>query len=207
MAKDPAFLFYPGDFNTGTQFFTDEQVGKYMRLLMAQHQHGHLTDKQVSIICKSHDKEVMAKFKKDPQGKFFNERLEAETIRRQKFSESRSKNRTSNKKTSLTYVPHMETKNETETIDWIKEWSDWGKMIVLENDHVWEGMRGRKVTQDEMDYFLSVATRNAWTMETQQKFRIALNGFKANGQNGYPPTQTTSFAEKQARERKAKLGL
>ena len=42
MAKDPAFLFYTGDFATGTQFLTDDQMGKYIRLLMAQHQHGHL---------------------------------------------------------------------------------------------------------------------------------------------------------------------
>jgi len=202
MAKDPAFLFYPGDFNTGTQFFSDEQVGKYMRLLMAQHQHGHLTDKQVLIICKSHDKEVMAKFKKDPQGNFFNERLEVETIRRQKFSESRSKNRTSDKKTSSSYVPHMETKNETETINWDKEWSDWGKLIVEENDQYWEQMKGRKITQEELNQFLSVATRNDWEMKTQHKFRVTLNGFKANGQvNG---ETKISLGDKKALERKAK---
>ena len=93
MAKDPAFLFYPGDFNTGTQFMSDEQVGKYMRLLMAQHQHGHLTDKQVIIICKSYDNDVMCKFKKDSEGKFYNERLEIEVIKRKNFIESRSKNK------------------------------------------------------------------------------------------------------------------
>ena len=43
--KDPAFLFYTNDFDRGCQFFTDEQVGKYIRLLMAQHQHGHLSEK------------------------------------------------------------------------------------------------------------------------------------------------------------------
>lgn len=116
MAKDPAFLFYPGDFNTGTQFFTDEQVGKYMRLLMAQHQHGHLTENQVIIICKSYDKEVMSKFCKDSSGLWYNERLENEIIRRKNFTSSRSKNRegkTRDKNTSNSYDIHMETKNET----------------------------------------------------------------------------------------------
>ena len=32
MAKDPAFLFYPTDFMGGTQFFTDDQLGKYLSL-------------------------------------------------------------------------------------------------------------------------------------------------------------------------------
>jgi len=39
MGKDPAFLFYSNDFDQGTKFFTDDQTGKYIRLLIAQHQH------------------------------------------------------------------------------------------------------------------------------------------------------------------------
>jgi len=113
MAKDPAFLFYPGDFNTGTQFITDEQVGKYMRLLMAQHQHGHLTDKHVIHICKSYDNDVMTKFKKDKDGNWYNERLESEIVRRKEYSKSRGENRGGKKNISKSYVPHMETKNET----------------------------------------------------------------------------------------------
>lgn len=91
--RDPAFLFYSQDFNTGTQFFTDEQVGKYIRLLIAQHQHGHLSNKQVLMICKSHDNEVMSKFAIDQDGCYFNERLENEVLRRKRFSDSRSENR------------------------------------------------------------------------------------------------------------------
>jgi len=56
MAQDPAFLFYTGDFTTGTQFFSNEQIGIYLRILMAQHQHGHLTEKQILHISKSYDK-------------------------------------------------------------------------------------------------------------------------------------------------------
>lgn len=116
MAKDPAFLFYPGDFNTGTQFFTDEQVGKYMRLLMAQHQHGHLNDNHIIHICKTYDKDVMAKFKKDKDGLWYNERLENEVIKRKEYSNSRSKNRSNKKDISKTYVKHMENRNENEDI-------------------------------------------------------------------------------------------
>jgi len=111
MAKDPAFLFYTGDFTTGTQFFTDEQVGKYVRLLMAQHQLGHLEEKHMIMICKSHDKDIFSKFIKDEKGLYYNERLDSEIVKRKKYSESRSKNR---KKSdfSETYDNHMENKNE-----------------------------------------------------------------------------------------------
>jgi len=128
MAKDPAFLFYTGDFSTGTQFFSDDQLGKYLRLLMAQHQHGRLTEKQMLFICKSYDYDVFIKFTKDDKSLYYNERLEAEISKRQKFSESRSNNK-SGRKTSLnkdfvsidikdskiiskSYDYHMENENE-----------------------------------------------------------------------------------------------
>lgn len=117
MAKDPAFLFYPGDFSTGTQFFSDDQVGKYMRLLMAQHQHGHLSENQVIFICKSYDKDIMSKFAKDANGLWFNERLELEINKRKKFIQSRSKNKegkTKEKIISKSHVPHMENEIEIE---------------------------------------------------------------------------------------------
>lgn len=125
MAKDPAFLFYSQDFQTGTQFFTDEQVGKYLRLLIAQHQHGHLSEKQVLMICKTFDKELMLKFEKDSTGNFFNQRLEDEILKRKSFSESRKLNRLGKtKKTkqhkkniSLTSVNDMENENENENIN------------------------------------------------------------------------------------------
>lgn len=122
MAKDPAFLFYPNDFSSGTQFFSDEQVGKYMRLLMAQHQHGHLTENQVIFICKSYDKDVMSKFTKDSGGLWFNERLEIEMDKRKNFVLSRSKNKegkTKEKIISKSYDFHMENKDENVNEDYI----------------------------------------------------------------------------------------
>jgi len=118
MAKDPAFLFYSDNFQSGTQFFTDEQTGKYIRLLCAQHLHGHLSEKHMIHICKTHDVEIWAKFAKDEHGKYYNERLENEVFRRRNYSESRSKNRKSTtkkqkkpKNISSTYVNHMGNEN------------------------------------------------------------------------------------------------
>lgn len=103
MAKDPAFLFYPKDFLSGTQFFTDEQLGKYLRLLIAQHQTGHLYEKHMLHICKSHDKDIFDKFVKDENGLYYNQRLENEILKRQKYCNSRAENR----KKSRTYDLHM----------------------------------------------------------------------------------------------------
>ena len=118
--KDPAFLFYTNDFYTGTLFFTDEQLGKYLRLLMAQHQHGHLTEKQMEIICKSYDFDIFSKFEKDEDGKFFNRRLEAEIFKRNAYVESRGRNKSGKIKQlekndmeiiSKSYENHMVNRN------------------------------------------------------------------------------------------------
>jgi hypothetical protein len=118
MAKDPAVLFYYQDFLVGTQFMTDAEVGKYMRLLCNQADKGRLTEKQMLDICKSQIPDrVREKFTVDESGLFYNERMEFERERRKKYSESRAKNRTYDKhmnNTSLSYDNHMETENENE---------------------------------------------------------------------------------------------
>lgn len=130
MAKDPAFLFYAADFITGTQFFTNEQVGKYIRLLCAQKIHGHLREKDMLNICQSYDEDIFEKFDKDEEGLYYNVVLEGHIEKRKIYAESRRNNRlkaftdnnkpkqSTDKKTvkgkkdmsdiSSTYVPHME---------------------------------------------------------------------------------------------------
>lgn len=124
MGKDPAFLFYTNDFFSGTQFFTDEQVGKYLRLLMAQHQHGHLSEKHMIMICNSYDVDIWNKFTKDADGKFYQKRLEEEIFKRKAYSESRATNRKSKgkhkkhkKNISKTYQSDMENENKDENIN------------------------------------------------------------------------------------------
>ena len=53
MGKDPAFLFYSGDFLSGTIDMSCEEVGAYIRLLAYQHQHGSIpssTDRLMRIV-------------------------------------------------------------------------------------------------------------------------------------------------------------
>ena len=67
MAKDPAVLFYTSDFLSGTYTLTDEQVGKYIRLLCLQHQKGKLTDKDMYRVCGTYDSEIFCKFIKEDE--------------------------------------------------------------------------------------------------------------------------------------------
>lgn len=90
--KDPAFLFYSSDFLTGTFFMSDEQIGKYIRLLCFQHQHGHLADDQMLAICKTLDPVILEKFDRDQDGRLYNIRLDNEITKRAKFCTSRNKN-------------------------------------------------------------------------------------------------------------------
>lgn len=112
--KDPAFLFYPSDFLTGTIFMSDIQLGKYIKLLCVQHQKGHLSEKDMLNICKRYDKDIFEKFTKDNDGKYYNIRLQKEIDKRKKYSKSRSENR-KNKITfeniCFSYVKHMENEN------------------------------------------------------------------------------------------------
>lgn len=118
--KDPAFLFYTSDFLTGTMFMSDEQVGQYIKLLCAQHQKGRLSEKHMLSVCKTYDEEVYSKFTIDSKGFFYNKRLEEETLRRSKFTESRRNNAKGKRKITLkpkkAYARHMETETVTETV-------------------------------------------------------------------------------------------
>lgn len=110
MAKDPAFLFYYQDFLVGTEFMSDEDTGKYIRILCHLADKSFLTEKQVQSICKASaiPEDIISKLQKNDTGNYFNERLQKEIEKRSKFTESRRKNAASAK-----HMPkHMENENE-----------------------------------------------------------------------------------------------
>lgn len=124
MAKDPAFLFYPGDWLGGTQLFSRAHKGAYMDVLMAQYANGHLSIDDIKAILNG-DFELMwesklkAKFKIDDNGLYFNEKLEQTISDRRKFTTSRLENlKGNNTHTDTHKKPHtgsrMENENEIE---------------------------------------------------------------------------------------------
>ena len=64
MGKDPALLFYSGDFLVGTMTMTMEQKGKYITLLCLQHQQGFLTEEDMKEHLEDTDIKVFNKFDK-----------------------------------------------------------------------------------------------------------------------------------------------
>lgn len=92
MGKDPAVLFYTGDFLVGTMKMNYSQKGRYIQLLCLQHQDGRLSEDDMLEICGGFDEKIFSKFVKDENGKYYNERMEKESVKRRKFVESRQKN-------------------------------------------------------------------------------------------------------------------
>ncbi len=92
MAKDPAFLFYPGDWLGGTLGMTFEQKGAYMELLMLQFNRGHMTEHMIGQVIGQHWVTLKDKFKQDPSGLWYNIRLEEEKEKRKNFVSSRKNN-------------------------------------------------------------------------------------------------------------------
>ena len=89
--KDPAVLLYTQDFLTGTFLMTNEQVGKYIRLLCLQQQNGGLCECDMLQICGEKDDKIWAKFEKNADGFYHNKRMFLEVNKRKNFNESQRK--------------------------------------------------------------------------------------------------------------------
>lgn len=131
MAKDPAFLFYPGDWLGGVITFTRLQKGAYIDLLMAQFNafdgERHLSFEDIKTILGNDfplwESKLKYKFVKDKTGKFFNEKLENEIIARRHWTGSRRDNKLGKKHKSdhmnKDMIEHME--DEDDNKDLIKD--------------------------------------------------------------------------------------
>jgi len=91
MGKDPAFLFYPEKFITGTALMSYEQKGKHIFILCLMHQQGGLMEKADFEEIANGDKKLIAKYVETEDG-YFNEKLMEEIEKRKKKSENLSAN-------------------------------------------------------------------------------------------------------------------
>jgi uncharacterized protein YdaU (DUF1376 family) len=117
MGKDPAFLFYPGDWNLGTMHMTLLEKGAYIELLMLQFARDKFTLTHAKHMLKDDFDKVwptlVEKFKSDGKN-YWNERLLMEKTNRVKFSESRRNNALSNRKRDGMLETHMSHHKENE---------------------------------------------------------------------------------------------
>ena len=197
--KDPAILFYTSDFLTGTMTMSNEDVGKYIRLLCLQHQRGKLAEKDMLYICTTYVEAVFEKFVKDEQGFYQNKRLEKETLKRKKYCESRRKNikkrykSNNNKKiTQPTYVVHMENENENENEDIIKD-KNKNKNECASFELIWKDLpiRMRKGKKLALTHYLA-SVKNERDVSN---LKIALKNYLASDRvkNGYIQNGSTWF--------------
>ncbi|MBR2343014.1 MAG: DUF1376 domain-containing protein [Clostridia bacterium] len=90
--KDPAVLFYTSDFLVGVSGLTMQERGQYITLLCLQHQSGHLTEKEIELAVGKPSADVMKKFIRDDDGRYYQHRMEEETEIRCRFVDSRRQN-------------------------------------------------------------------------------------------------------------------
>lgn len=163
--KDPALLWYWGDWYSGTSLMSRFLKGCYIDLLHAQFNHGHLSLEEIKI-CLGADfgqswPTLRKKFKQDTDGLFFNERLEREQTKRANFVESRKNGRAGRKKSyDKSYDSDMinhtvnHTENENEIENEIREKGGMGEkeLLVPQMQKVWLSLFPDYLDLTETDY-------------------------------------------------------
>ena len=96
--KDPAMLFYPSDFMMEISYMTNEEAGKYIRVLCNIFFHGRLSIDIIKRICGEEYETILNLLSRDDKGLYYHERMEYEMLKRRQFCESRSKNASSKSK-------------------------------------------------------------------------------------------------------------
>lgn len=165
MAKDPAFLFYPGDWISGTMHLTFEEKGAYIELLMLQFNRSHMDIHMVKHMLSHKYDEIWPKIQdkfENSDGKIWNERLRIEIEKRKSYSESRRNNLKSTKKQDTHMSKHMgahmskhmENENENENKD------------KIENKKEDKGVTGGKEVSD---------SKNRWNPDHPMKNFVISN--------------------------------
>lgn len=80
--KDPAVLFYTSDFLSGCALMDMRERGQYITLLCLQRERGHMTMQEIIRAVRKPSDEVISKFQRDEEGKYFNRRMETEIEKR-----------------------------------------------------------------------------------------------------------------------------
>jgi hypothetical protein len=120
MSKDPAFLFYPGDYLRDTQVLSEESQVAYDRIMCEHMRNICISQQRLKFFIKrlndDQQEEIMSVLEESADG--FQIPWVAESITKRKaYSESRRKNRASKSNKhmsniSSSYVSHMENENE-----------------------------------------------------------------------------------------------
>ena len=189
MAKDPAFLFYPGDYVSGTMGMTFEEKGAYMDLLMLQFNRGHMTHHMIHHTVGHLWDQVKCKFVQDDEGLWYNVRLDIEKEKRKTFTESRRNNIKSKTKSkqessyeihmSKHMTPHMENENENINKDIIINKNKCKLEDALEYFSIRLGIDQGKI---EAEKFFNYYESNGWKVgkNPMKNWKAAANNWITN---------------------------
>lgn len=116
MAKDPAFLFYPGDYLKDTQCLSANSQVAYDRIMCEHMRNICISKQQLNFFTKTlneEEKEEINMVLKEVEGGFQIEWVAISISQRKSYSESRRKNRNGKKNNHMyntykTYDSHME---------------------------------------------------------------------------------------------------
>ena len=169
MAKDPAFLFYPGDYVSGTMGMTFEEKGAYMDLLMLQFNRGHMNTHMIQHTIGHLWEQVKCKFIQDQEGLWYNVRLDVEKVKRKTFTESRRnnmkpKNKPKEDSPYETHMqPHMNTHMENVNEDINKDININKSKCSFEQVYEYMSLRiGKEIAKIEAEKFVNYYESNGW---------------------------------------------
>ena len=127
MAKDPAFLFYPGDYLRDTQCLSEKTQVAYDRIMCEHMRNICISQDQINFFTKrltDEEKRELMFLLVQVEGGYQIEWVASSILKRRSYSESRRENRIGkNQKNKKTYVSHMENENENENTDVFKRGS------------------------------------------------------------------------------------
>lgn len=166
MAKDPAFLFYPGDWLGGTIGMSFEEKGAYMELLMMQFSRGHMTTHMIGQTVGQLWVKLQDKFVQDGAGLWYNVRLDAEKEKRKKYTDSRKNNVSGvnqHKEKVIVRVGHMTSHMENRNENGISI----KKELYKTNKEAFEDISGNyKETESQLNIVVNLGWRSATTKDT-----------------------------------------
>lgn len=215
MAKDPAFLFYPGDYLRDTQCFSEATQVAYDRIMCEHMRNICITKQQLKFFTKklspAEIEELMLSLT-EVDGGFQISWVAESIVKRRIYSENRAENRRKNKKNiSKTYVKHMENeienanKNEYVNAKEKKEvefetYEKWTQELV-ESDHIFHQILMKEnllISPQELVNLTSghlelLARYPNMQPTTVQKFRLsAINFIKENKNKPKNGTKTNT---------------
>ena len=161
--KDPAFLFYPGDYLRDTQILSESVQVAYDRIMCEHMRNICISQTQLKFLTKrlnEDEKEELLMVLTKVNGGYQIEWVAESIEKRRKYSESRKKNRIGkskdNKKICKTYDSHMENENENENIDKEKRRITKEEIFIQFDDpaisEIWNSWRVYKKEQFRFNY-------------------------------------------------------